>query len=65
MNKELKKKYNAIVVGYKHDSERIPEIDVLLEDNEICCLCGDKLITTVAGASTTPSVVSILALIHV
>ena len=34
-NKELKKKYNAIVVGYKHDSERIPEIDILLEDNEI------------------------------
>ncbi len=34
-NEELKKKYNAIVVGYKHDSERIPEIDILLEDNEI------------------------------
>ncbi len=29
-NEELKKKYNAIVVGYKHDSERIPEIDILL-----------------------------------
>ena len=34
-NEELKKKYSAIVVGYKHDSERIPEIDILLEDNEI------------------------------
>ena len=34
-NEELKKKYNAIVVGYKHDSERIPEIDILLENNEI------------------------------
>jgi len=34
-NKELKKKYKSIVVGYKHDSERIPEIDILLENNEI------------------------------
>ena len=34
-NEELKKKYNAIVVCYKHDSERIPEIDILLENNEI------------------------------
>ena len=34
-NKELKKKYNSIVVGFKHDSERIPEIDICLEDNEI------------------------------
>ena len=34
-NKELKKKYNCTVVGYKHDSERIPEIDVRLENNEI------------------------------
>ena len=34
-NEELKKKYNASVVGYKHDSERIPEIDILLENNEI------------------------------
>ena len=34
-NKELKKKYDSIVVGFKHDSERIPEIDICLEDNEI------------------------------
>ena len=34
-NKELKKKFNSIVVGYKHDSERIPEIDICLENNEI------------------------------
>ena len=34
-NKELKKKYNSIVVGFKHDSKRIPEIDICLEDNEI------------------------------
>ena len=34
-NIELKKKFNSIVVGYKHDSERIPEIDIRLENNEI------------------------------
>ena len=34
-NKELKKKYKSIVVGFKHDSQRIPEIDICLEDNEI------------------------------
>ena len=34
-NVELKKKFNSIVVGYKHDSERIPEIDICLENNEI------------------------------
>jgi hydroxyacylglutathione hydrolase len=34
-NMELKKKFNSIVVGYKHDSERIPEIDICLENNEI------------------------------
>ena len=34
-NIELKKKFNSIVVGYKHDSERIPEIDICLENNEI------------------------------
>ena len=32
-NKELKKKYNSIVGGFKNDSERIPEIDICLEDN--------------------------------
>jgi len=34
-NKELKEKYNSIVVGYKHDAKRIPEISVLVEDNQI------------------------------
>ena len=34
-NEELKKKYNALVVGYKHDSERIPAIDILIDNNEI------------------------------
>ena len=34
-NKELKKKYNSIVVGFKHDSTRIPEIDICLENNDI------------------------------
>ena len=34
-NKELKQKYNSIVVGYKNDSKRIPEISVMVEDNQI------------------------------
>mgnify|MGYP006101279751 CR=1 FL=1 len=34
-NVELKKKYKAKVVGYKDDRKRIPEIDILLEDQEI------------------------------
>ena len=34
-NKDLKKKYNSPVIGYKNDSNRIPEIDVLLDDNQI------------------------------
>ena len=34
-NKDLKKKYNSAVIGYKDDSNRIPEIDILLEDNQI------------------------------
>ena len=34
-NQELKKKYGSIVVGFKGDSKRIPEIDILLEDNQI------------------------------
>ena len=33
-NKKLKEKYGAIVVGYKGDKERIPEIDILLSDQE-------------------------------
>ena len=34
-NKRLKEKYGASVVGYRHDKQRIPEIDVLLDDQEI------------------------------
>ena len=34
-NKELKRKYNSIVVGYKYDAGRIPEINILVEDNQI------------------------------
>ena len=33
-NKELKKKYNSKIFGFKSDEERIPNIDKLLEDNE-------------------------------
>ena len=33
-NQKLKKKYGAIVIGYKGDKERIPEIDILLSDQE-------------------------------
>ena len=35
-NKELKKKYNAKVLGYINDKERIPEIDIFLKNKEIC-----------------------------
>jgi len=34
-NQELKKKYNARVIGYKGDKHRIPEIDTLVGDQEI------------------------------
>jgi hydroxyacylglutathione hydrolase len=34
-NKELKKKYNLKIVGFKDDKDRIPEIDILVEDKEI------------------------------
>ena len=33
-NLELKKRYNSKIVGFKEDKDRIPEIDVLVEDNE-------------------------------
>ena len=33
-NSELKKKYNSCVIGFKGDKDRIPEIDILLEDNQ-------------------------------
>ncbi len=34
-NDKLKKKYNAKVIGYEKDKERIPGIDILVKDNEI------------------------------
>jgi hydroxyacylglutathione hydrolase len=34
-NKRLKQKYGASIVGYKEDKQRIPEIDILLNDQEI------------------------------
>ena len=34
-NQELKKKYNAHVIGYREDKDRIPEIDTLVDDQEI------------------------------
>ena len=33
-NKELKEKYGASVIGYSGDKQRIPEIDILLNDQE-------------------------------
>jgi hydroxyacylglutathione hydrolase len=33
-NQKLKKKYTANVIGYKEDKKRIPEIDILLNDQE-------------------------------
>ena len=34
-NKELKKRYNSKVVGFKDYKNRIPEIDILVENNQI------------------------------
>ena len=34
-NKELKRKFGSTVLGFKEDSHRIPEIDILLEDDQI------------------------------
>ena len=34
-NKELKKKFGSTILGFKDDAHRIPEIDILLEDNQI------------------------------
>ena len=33
-NKKLKEKYGASVIGYRGDKERIPEIDVFVDDEE-------------------------------
>ena len=34
-NVELKQKYKVKILGFKNDKHRIPEIDILLKDNEI------------------------------
>ena len=34
-NIELKKKYNLSVIGFKDDKDRIPEIDILVDDQNI------------------------------
>ncbi len=34
-NIELKKKYNLDVIGFKDDKDRIPEIDILVDDQKI------------------------------
>ncbi len=34
-NRDLKKKFGLSIVGFKEDSHRIPEIDILLENNQI------------------------------
>ncbi len=33
-NIELKKKFNSQIIGFKGDKNRIPEIDILVEDNQ-------------------------------
>ena len=34
-NLELKKKYNCEIIGYKDDKNRIPEIDILVDNNQV------------------------------
>ena len=34
-NNDLKKKYGSKIVGFKDDKDRIPKIDILVEDNQI------------------------------
>ncbi len=34
-NQKLKKKYNAKIIGCRKDKERIPEIDILMDDKQI------------------------------
>ena len=34
-NKKLKEKYGANIVGFKGDQDKIPEIDILVNDQEI------------------------------
>ena len=34
-NKDLKKKFGSVIVGFKEDADRIPELDILVEDNQV------------------------------
>mgnify|MGYP001173636030 CR=1 FL=1 len=34
-NKELKKEFNSKIIGFKDDKDRIPEIDIMVENNQI------------------------------
>jgi len=34
-NNDLKKKYGSNIIGFKYDKDRIPEIDTLVEDNQV------------------------------
>ena len=34
-NLELKKKYNASIIGFEGDKDRIPEINILVKDNQV------------------------------
>ena len=34
-NLELKKRYSSYIIGFKGDKDRIPEVDVLVENNQI------------------------------
>ncbi len=34
-NEELKKKYNAKIIGFEEDKDRIPEIDICLKDRDV------------------------------
>ena len=33
-NLELKKRYNSKIIGFKNDKDRIPEIDIFVQDNQ-------------------------------
>ena len=52
-NKELKKKYNSKILGFKSDEERIPNIDKLLEDNEEFNIGNIKFTTLFIPGHTT------------
>ena len=52
-NKELKKKYNSKILGFKSDEKRIPNIDKLLEDNEEFNIGNIKFTTLFIPGHTT------------